>query len=170
MAHADNAQEPPRRHGALTLLRDQAGHVLLVQPSYTDRGWQLPGGGAHRGEAPHLAQLRELAEETGLAPRRAGALLLNDYTPPGRREEGLNLVFDGGTVPPGTTVSLPPARPGEDEPELIAALFVAPARLRDYCNEHQTRRILAALAVLEDPTAPRYLVAGEVPDSYAEAS
>ncbi|MCP5411594.1 MAG: NUDIX domain-containing protein [Alphaproteobacteria bacterium] len=44
---------------------DGQGRVLLVRHRYM-AGWQLPGGGVNRGEAPQAAVLRELAEEVGL--------------------------------------------------------------------------------------------------------
>jgi 8-oxo-dGTP pyrophosphatase MutT (NUDIX family) len=40
--------------------------LLLIHASY-QAGWQLPGGGVRRGEAPEDAARRELAEEIGLA-------------------------------------------------------------------------------------------------------
>lgn len=166
MAHADIApgEEPPRRHGALTLLRNASGHVLLVRTSYKGGRWQLPGGAAHKDEPPHLARRRELAEETGIDQSRTGDLILIDYTPPSTiGVEGLNVVFDGGTVPDDAVITLPGALPGEDEPELTDYAFVPPARLGEFCIEHQTRRIEAALAVLADPTAPRYLYLGSPP-------
>ncbi|WP_329321570.1 NUDIX domain-containing protein [Streptomyces sp. NBC_01262] len=50
MAHADtdNAHPGHRRIGALVLIRDASGHVLLVKPTYKE-GWQLVGGGARPG-------------------------------------------------------------------------------------------------------------------------
>ena len=42
------------------------GRVLLIKQSYT-KGWRFPGGGVDRGEEPHAAVLRELAEEVGFS-------------------------------------------------------------------------------------------------------
>ena len=55
----------PVAFGAAGAVFDATGRVLLVRHRYT-RGWQLPGGGVQRGEAPDKAVLRELAEEVGL--------------------------------------------------------------------------------------------------------
>lgn len=171
MAHADirPAEDPPRRVGAPSLIRDTSGRVLLVRTSYGGGRWQLPGGAAHAGEPPHVARRRELDEETGLQ-QPTGALLLVDYTPASQSGvERLDVVFDGGTVADGTLITLPEALPGEDEPELTDHAFVDPDRLAHYCGEHQTRRIRAALAVLADPRAPRYLYVGAPPRDYVDA-
>ena len=164
MAHADTdyAQPGHRRIGALLLIRNRAGHVLLVKPSYKD-GWQLAGGGAVPDELPHLAARREGIEETGLADLIPGDLLITDYVPanPGRGAvEGVNFVFDGGTVPDGTGITLPAARP-DGKPELTHWAFVPPDRLGDYCKPYQHRRITEALAALADPEQRGYRVQGQ---------
>jgi 8-oxo-dGTP pyrophosphatase MutT (NUDIX family) len=43
------------------------GEVLVVRHTYGPPGWELPGGGLHRGEDPLAAARREMAEELGLA-------------------------------------------------------------------------------------------------------
>jgi 8-oxo-dGTP pyrophosphatase MutT (NUDIX family) len=168
MAHVDIApcREPGRRHGALTLVRNRHGRVLLVRPSYTDGWYQLPGGAAHADEPPHVARWRELAEETGLHQPGTGALLLVDWMPANPEKdasEGLNLVFDGGVLDDDTAIVLPALLAGQEKPELTGWVWVPPDRLATYCEPYQYRRILAALAVLEDPTVQRYRVKGEMP-------
>ena len=45
---------------------DGAGHVIFVRHTYGRRSaWELPGGGAHRGEDPLEAARREAREELG---------------------------------------------------------------------------------------------------------
>lgn len=159
MVHAGTDFTHPghRRVGGLLLIRDESGRVLLVKPSYR-AGWQLVGGGAKRGEPPHLAAAREGVEETGHT-LAVGDLLVTDYMPANPETgavEGMNYVFDGGVLPDGSVIMLPAAEDGE-EPELTHYEWVHPSQLAAYCEPYQERRIRAALAVRQDPTAPRYL-------------
>ena len=43
-----NAKQARKRVAADLLIRDEAGHVLLVNPTYKDN-WDLPGGMVERG-------------------------------------------------------------------------------------------------------------------------
>lgn len=165
MIHTDNnpAQPGHRRLGALLLILNTSGHVLLVKPTYRE-GWQLPGGGAVPNEEPHLAALREGTEETGLSEIVLGDQLITDYVRANPRTgsvEGLNLVFDGGTVPDNTRITLPAAEPGR-ELELSDWAFVPAGRLGDYCQPYQQRRISESLAALADPARRGYRVEGRI--------
>lgn len=63
---APDPKTPPRRRiGALVLVRDPLGRVLLVEPHYKG-GWMLPGGGVRKDEPAVEAALRHLEIETGL--------------------------------------------------------------------------------------------------------
>lgn len=54
---------------ALLTTTDRAGHRWTILVERADgRGWALPGGHIDPGESPVEAAVRELAEETGLAP------------------------------------------------------------------------------------------------------
>lgn len=162
--HNDNdfTNPPGRRTGALAVIRDETGAVLMVQKGYKDGEFGLPGGCAHADEPPHRACEREVREETGLGIT-PGQLLVVDHVPRNEENgatEGLNLVFDLGTVPSGTEIVLPEAAPGE-EPELTGYLFVPLHKLSDLAGAHTERRVRAAIAALEDPHLhPAYLVEG----------
>ena len=61
----------PYRHGVGIMLINAAGHVFVAQRIDTDNdAWQMPQGGVDKGEEPDAAALRELEEETGIAPQR----------------------------------------------------------------------------------------------------
>ncbi len=54
----------PMTLGAVGLVTDEAGRVLLIRHTYR-RGWFLPGGGVEHGENAREAAARECAEEGG---------------------------------------------------------------------------------------------------------
>lgn len=86
-----------RRMAAGVLLRDSAGRVLLVEPSYKQH-WDIPGGSVDAGETPWATAARELFEEVGV-DRPLGRLLVLDHVgDDGRMPEGLVFVWDGGLV------------------------------------------------------------------------
>jgi 8-oxo-dGTP diphosphatase len=90
---------PRKRMAAGVLLRDGAGRVLLVEPTYKDH-WELPGGAVEADESPYDAAVREVTEELGIvvAP---GRMLVLDWVPPlADRTEGVIVVYDGGIVEP----------------------------------------------------------------------
>ncbi|WP_416972506.1 NUDIX domain-containing protein [Streptomyces sp. 4F14] len=155
--------EPPRRRvGALGMIRNEEGEVLLVRKNYGDYKWNLPGGSAEGDEAPYEALQREIHEETGLNVRSTN-LLLTDYV---RRNdetgsaEGINFVWDCGTVPNGIQIVLPQPQEGE-EPELTDFKFVKVSKLEAYTTQLTARRIHAAFAVLNDSRRfPAYLENG----------
>ncbi|MGH3687928.1 MAG: NUDIX domain-containing protein, partial [Pseudonocardiaceae bacterium] len=61
------------------LFFDDAGRILLVQPTYKDH-WDIPGGYVETGETPAQTAAREVQEELGMeAP--VGPLLVADWAP-----------------------------------------------------------------------------------------
>jgi len=48
------------------MLLNEAGEVLAGERCNMRNAWQMPQGGIDEGEAPDVAALRELAEETGI--------------------------------------------------------------------------------------------------------
>ncbi|MEU8889850.1 NUDIX hydrolase [Streptomyces sp. NPDC048442] len=155
MTHADTDYHRPgqRRIGALALIRNTRGEVLLVNPSCKD-GHILVGGGALPDEEPQHAAYREAVEETGLTQLHVGDLLLVDYIPANPTNgavEGYNFVFDAGTISDDDAIVLPAGLPGQ-EPELTSWVFCPPDQLDTYCLPYQARRITEALAALAHPS------------------
>ena len=64
---------PKRKRARATVIAEQKGRVLLVRERGS-RSFSLPGGGIDRGESTVEAALRELREETQLAPVKAERL------------------------------------------------------------------------------------------------
>jgi 8-oxo-dGTP pyrophosphatase MutT (NUDIX family) len=96
----DDSTNPPvarPRVAAGLLIRDEAGSILLLKPTYKD-GWDFPGGYAEPGESPGQAAARELKEELG-APLEVGRLLVVDWAPLEGEGDKMLFVFDGGLWP-----------------------------------------------------------------------
>lgn len=124
--------------GTAVLLTDDEDRVLIVKPRYRD-AWQFPGGTVDKGEDPEQCAARELLEETGLDRAMHGILVVT-WSPPGTRLDGpaINLVFDAGTVPSDTTVTLP-------DDELEAHQWASPEEAADMLLPSATTRMYAAL-------------------------
>lgn len=104
------------------LLFDDEDRVLLVDPTYKP-GWEFPGGVVEAGEAPSLAGIREVAEETGIRLSGTPRLLVVDWEPPVPPGfGGMRLLFDGGLLAPAARRDL--RLPG---PELRGCRFAAEA-------------------------------------------
>ena len=71
---ATAATDLPYRRNAGVVLTDGAGRVWAGERIDTPGAWQMPQGGIDRGETPRAAALRELEEETGIAPERVTVL------------------------------------------------------------------------------------------------
>ena len=91
-----------QRIGAYAVIvRD--GALLLTRISaigYPPGWWALPGGGIDQGESPSSALIRELHEETGLAPRSVRLVDVHDVhtVAPGRGDQyedyhGIHLLY-----------------------------------------------------------------------------
>jgi ADP-ribose pyrophosphatase YjhB (NUDIX family) len=156
----DITNSPGRRIGALALIRNPAGAILMVKPTYKN-GWIMPGGCARADEHAYAACARKVREETGL-PLTPGRLLVVDYipcTPQTGSAEGYDFVYDGGIAPEGIAITLPKAD-ADEQPELSAWEYLSLYDLHKYALPHHERRIRKALAALEDGRQPRFLVQG----------
>lgn len=146
MAHVDlDLVSPPRRRvGALTLVRDDLGRVLMVNPTYKE-GWQLPGGGVHGDEPLPSAASRELLEETGLV-RQPTRVLVVDHIRANAdtgAAEGYNIVLDGGVLSPDEQDAL--AVPPDAAGEIAALALMEPATLAQHTLPYQYRRVHEAV-------------------------
>lgn len=99
------------------LFFDEAGRVLLVEPTYKPY-WEIPGGAVEHGETPSQACRREVEEELGLV-REPGRLLVVDWAPRDGEDRVL-FVFEGGLITTDDHIVL-------RAEELKACEFVTPA-------------------------------------------
>ena len=130
------------RAAAGMILRDRAGRVLVVHPTYKDV-WEVPGGMVEPDESPADACVREIQEELGLRVP-TGPLLCVDWVPANPPwDGGLMFVFDGGvlTADQITTIRLCPD-------ELDRFDFVEPERLDEMLIPRLARRVAAAVAAI----------------------
>ncbi|WP_281398803.1 NUDIX hydrolase [Natronoglycomyces albus] len=84
------------RAAAGALIRNRAGEVLMVEPTYKAY-WDLPGGYIEIGESPSVACRREVREELGIDVA-LGELLVVDWAPAANEGDKILFIFDGGTL------------------------------------------------------------------------
>lgn len=135
---------PRRRIAVGAIIRDVAGRICLVEPTYK-RLWHLPGGTVEAKESPAGGCRRELREELGV-DLALGPLLCIDWVAPDEHEDphgALMMVYDGGVCDPSAVASftVPPE-------ELSAFRFVDVNQLDTLASEENVRRVLAALGAL----------------------
>ncbi|WP_433294419.1 NUDIX domain-containing protein [Actinoplanes sp. CA-030573] len=146
------------RAAAGVLLRDDAGRVLVVHPTYKDV-WEIPGGTLEADESPLVACRRELEEELGLT-LAVGPVLCVDWVPPAPPwDGGLMFVFDGGVL---TAEQIAAIRLREEELDRLE--FVAPDRLGEVLVGRLAKRVAASVLAAEKGTAT-YLEDGMTPAS-----
>lgn len=157
--------------GASLLVRDGAGRVLLVPAQGPVGGWRLPGAVIDGGEFPWHAARRGAAalldapvlqaEMLGAPVIRAPKLLVIDHLIEETDNETVaEYVFDAGTVTAEHAHHLQ-AVAGPT----AGARFATATELPDLVTARLARRIGAALARLDDPSAPTALEHGFVPGS-----
>ena len=131
--------------GVAALTRDHRSRVLLVMPTYNDRGHYLVGGAVEEDEDFLHALTREIREETGLH-RVPGRQLVTERVaadPARGKPSGVNLVFDVEQLDADEWAGLllPPD-------ELCDPRLVPPDDIDDWVLPPLARRIRAALDAL----------------------
>lgn len=135
-----------KRMAAGALFRDEAGRVLLVEPTYKPN-WEIPGGAVEQEESPPAACHREVVEEIGL-DRPVGRVVAVDWVPSRpERPEGLILVYDGGVLEADEIAAI---RLQADE--LASYAFVEAERAGEFVSELLARRIAACLEAVSTGT------------------
>lgn len=139
MGEADDAVRP--ECAASVLFLDEAGDVLLVEPTYKAM-WEIPGGRMQAGETPREACARTLQEQFTMDVP-LGRLLVADWAPH-VRDERMRFVFDGGVLTDKQldAIELPPH-------ELESWAFISPHELFVMTEPRLCRRVTAALGARE---------------------
>ena len=129
--------------GAGALFRNEAGHGLRVNPTYT-QPWEIPGGIVEEGESPWQCCTRELLEELGY-DGPLGRLLVVDWLPDlaGRCDRVL-FIFDGGVL---STEAVSKIQLVDDE--LRAFEFCYQGQAKERLRPYAWRRVSLALDALE---------------------
>lgn len=136
------ASLPRKRMAAGALFRDKQGHLLLLDPVYTET-WDLPGGSVDAEESPHAACRREVSEETGLN-RPPGRILAVDWVASRpERPEGVIVIYDGGVLSHEEIGNITVPRD-----EIASFSFVAPTEVPGLVTPVLARRIVACLDAL----------------------
>lgn len=140
---------PRKRMAAGALLRDAAGRVLLVEPTYREL-WGIPGGGVEADESPKAGCEREVLEELGLERRMERLLVVAWKSPEPPQNEALLFVFDGGVLSDDEIAAI--RLPAD---ELRSYRFVDPAEAPAMLPRRTGRCVAAALAL--PPGAAAYM-------------
>ncbi|GGU83559.1 NUDIX domain-containing protein [Lentzea flava] len=134
-------RRPAKTSAGGALIRDSAGRVLFVVPTYKPV-LDIPGGMTDADESPKAATIREIREELGLDVE-LGPLLVVDWTPRnGVWRDCHQFVFDGGIIDGAVAC--------DDELEAVVYLTLDEARPRIYPSLY--RRLTLALQALETKT------------------
>ncbi len=142
-----NTTLPTKRAIAQALIRNDAGEVLLCEPTYK-KFWDLPGGVVDPSESPAHAVLREVAEELSLEGK-VRSLAAVTWLPPWRGWDDATLfVFDVWV----------PGEPGALQPREIRAVhWRAVADVGVHCADYTGRLIERAVRAIDDKTGAVYL-------------
>ncbi len=141
-----NAKQARERVAADVLIRDQRGHIVLVNPTYKEH-WDLPGGMAENNESPRAAAVREIGEELGLRVEPGRVLVLDWIGPHGPWDDQLLFVFDGGALSDDDAEQLVPR-----DPEISEVAVVPVQEARQLLRADMAERVERALQALDHNT------------------
>jgi 8-oxo-dGTP diphosphatase len=128
----------PASAGAL--IRNEAGALLILKPTYKS-GWTVPGGQLEEdGETPWEGCRREVAEETGLTVSSGRLACVDFLRPRPRRAGGLRFLFDCGSLAPDVV-----DRIVLQEEEISEFAWVTPDEADDRLSGPVGRRVAQAL-------------------------
>ena len=105
--------------GAMALIQDDQGRVLLVEHTYRRQvPWGLPGGWLKNAESPERGLFREVLEETGLHVR-VEQLLAADFWAGSQFDLLYRCRIESGTYRPSDETGQHRWAPPHDLPELL---------------------------------------------------
>jgi ADP-ribose pyrophosphatase YjhB (NUDIX family) len=129
------ARMPRKTAAGGALIRDRAGRILFLEPTYKPT-LDIPGGIVEYDESPYEACRREVKEEIGL-DLQIGRLLVVDWVPAhGPWSDSLAFVFDGGVLD-HDTLTLDPT-------EARAHHYLTLAEAAPHLRPSMTRRLTLA--------------------------
>ncbi|MFF0270261.1 NUDIX domain-containing protein [Kribbella sp. NPDC004536] len=133
------ARLPRKTAAGGALIRDRAGRILFLEPTYKPT-LDIPGGIVEYDESPYEACCREVQEEIGL-DLEIGRLLVVDWVPAqGPWSDALAFVFDGGILD-NPTLTLDPT-------ESRANHFLTLEEATPHLRPSMTRRLTLAQQAL----------------------
>jgi ADP-ribose pyrophosphatase YjhB (NUDIX family) len=92
--------------GAMALIQDDQGRILIVEHTYRrEIPWGLPGGWLKHAESPEMGLTREVLEETGLRVR-VDALLAADFWGSSQLDLMYRCTVESGTYQPSDETGL----------------------------------------------------------------
>lgn len=157
----DNHSHPPdlprKRTSAGALFLNEAGQILLVNPTYKPP-WEIPGGMVEFHETPLSACRREVREEIGLVIEPSVLLSVGYLRSRSERGDSLRFIFWGGVLNAATIAQIR-LQAAELSEFRFVTLEEAATMVRDTMHAQLTQ-CLANLAVLDG--------GGTVPQTYWE--